>query len=387
MHSGSVATPGREIGGTVKLLKPDLAEAAQTCFPEPARADARPGLASETRGQFLARSTWTRAVDLRRFYNVNLARLPAAAQTTLCRELKTDPTLSKHFELVVGRFLQELGATRLDYEVRGSEGRRVDWLGTLDDGHVSVEATVPVVNSVVGATIAASRELVDMAVRLAPPGWYVLVRSVPEFGPSERKTELREALRDLYAGVPAAHHGAHLTLMREFPNGSLGIDLFGHPDPSLPAQPGGGPAVGYFDDTSTVIHAAVEEKRRQARGATKPVILAICTNGFGSHEVEKFDIGLLGRTVHHLGSGRLSFNPSGAFGGGTGEPTFAGALAFAELGMRGGPDPILYVHPRFTGRLPAALLRLRRRFPTATGVCDVPATMSGVVERLDWPTT
>lgn len=295
--------------------------------------------------------------------------------------------MSKHFELVVGRFLQELGAADLEYEAPGSEGRRVDWLAHFDDGSVSVEATLPIVNSVVGNTLKLSREVVDMAIRLAPPGWYVLVAEVPRYGPNERKVQFRRALRDLYAVAPEPRHGEHVVLEREFSNGMLELHLFGQDDPSQPAEAGGGPAVGYFDDTSEVVRAAVEAKRRQARGAAKPVVIAICTNGFGSHEVEKFDIGLLGRTVFHAETDRLSFDATGVFGRGSGEPTFAGALAFAELGMRGGPDPILYVHPRFTGTLPAAFMQLRRRFPLPEGIGDVGAMTSGLLERLDWPTT
>jgi hypothetical protein len=100
---------------------------------------------------------------------------------------------------------------------------------------------------------------------------------------------------------------------------------------------------------------AVAGKRRQARGVVKPVLAALYTGGFGDFEVDKFDIALFGRTVVHQGRSDITVEPSGVFGRGAGEPTFSGALAFAKLGWRGGPDPILYVHPRFTGRLPQAI--------------------------------
>lgn len=359
----------------------------EPCFPEPTADDERPGLMDETRPAFLRRSTWVRAADLRRFYNVNLSRLPVDIGSRLCRDLRVDSTGSKHFELVVGRFLQELGARSIEYEVPGSEGRRIDWLARFDDGPVSVEACVPIANRVLGDSMKRTQETVAMAVRLAPPGWHVLVTSVPMFGPNERKTELRLALQRLYASVPKAEAPGHITLAQTFPNGELDLTLFRLGDPSQPAEYGGGPAVGYMDDTSSVIRNAVEGKRRQARGAVKPVLLALCTNGFGALEVDKFDVGLLGHTTYRAVSGDLAFDPTGVFGGGSGEPTFAGALAFAELQMRGGPDPILYVHPRYQGRLPAALLKLRRRFPVAHGTGDKPATVSGILDRLDWPTT
>src|SRR5688572_537703 len=48
-------------------------------------------------------------------------------------------------------------------------------------------------------------------------------------------------------------------------------------------------------------------------------------------------------------------------------PTFAGVLAFPQLALFGGPEPVLYPHPRFTGTLPAGLLDLaQRRFDAGT---------------------
>lgn len=56
-----------------------------------------------------------------------------------------------------------------------------------------------------------------------------------------------------------------------------------------------------------------------------------------------------------------SSDPTGVFAKGVGEPTFAGALAIPEIGVAGASEPVLYVHPRFTGRLPASLLTLEQR--------------------------
>ncbi len=46
---------------------------------------------------------------------------------------------------------------------------------------------------------------------------------------------------------------------------------------------------------------------------------------------------------------------------GSGEPTWAAVLAFLNVGFLGGPDPVLYLHPRFGGRLPEALVALENR--------------------------
>jgi hypothetical protein len=82
-----------------------------------------------------------------------------------------------------------------------------------------------------------------------------------------------------------------------------------------------------------------------------------------SHEA--FDRALFGRTVARIGlHGQVLktwFDADGLFNKGTGAPTWAGVLAFVNVGLRGGADPVLYLHPRFKGRLPDALLTHERR--------------------------
>ena len=359
------------------------------CFPEPSVDDPTPGRNGESRAAWLRRSTWDRAAETREFYNRNLAALPVDIAKRLCRELHADRTLAKHFELVVGRFLQLLGAS-VEYEVEGVEGRRVDWLGRFDDGTVSVEATLPIANGVVGDTVRASQRIVDLAVRLAPPGWYVMIHRVPQFGPNESLRPLRARLRERYAAVPSPVPDARWTIEEDLDlHGIFGIDLVARPEPSAPAIWGAGPAVGFGDDTSTVVTRAINGKRDQVRGAVRPVLIALCTDGFGSYEVDKFDVALLGHTVWQQWNGDTRFEPDGAFrptpvGK---EPTFAGALVFASLGMRGGPDPILYLHPRYRGVLPAALATLRRRYAGEREVAESPPARDGILDGLGWPRT
>jgi phenylpyruvate tautomerase PptA (4-oxalocrotonate tautomerase family) len=357
---------------------------AAACFPEPEVDDPTPGAAGEPTWRFLARSTWTRAVELRRFYNENLATLSPAIAARLCRGLRRGPSQASHFELVVGRFLQALGAEQLEYEPVGSEGRHVDWLARFPDGHVSVEATAPAVNSVVGEELKASEPAIAIVLEEVPPGWWILAGRVPWLG-NQRRQWFRKRVRQLFADLPPAQHGATLDMEETFEDGRLDLTLFGQEDPSAPSRWGGGPAVGYFDDTSTVVHRAIEGKRAQARGAEKPVLAALYTGGFGSNEVEKFDIALFGRSVSDLSGEIIGFHATGVFGSGEGEPTFAGALAFGGLGWRGGPDPIVYVHPRFTGSFPAAVASLRRRELTDRGIVETPAERDGLLQSLGWP--
>ncbi len=357
------------------------------CFPEPTSQDPTAARRGERTGDWLRRSTWVRAVECRRFYNRNLAALPPDASAALCKKLHRERSLAAHFELVVGRFLGVLGATELRYEVVGSEGRSVDWTARFPDGLVSVEATAPAVNSVVGEETKAAGPVLDILLKVALPGWHPVVVSVPRFAPTEPPRWVRRRLADELAKVPSSTPGAEHEIALEFEKGVLEITLLGASDPAKRPLDVSGPVVGYMDDTSEVVHRAVAGKRPQARGATRPVLAAVFTGGFGEHEVEKFDIALFGRTVVHQGRSEVTVDPSGVFSRGNGEPTFAGALAFTGLGWRGGPDPILYVHPRFNAPLPTAMLGLRRRSVTAHGIAGAPAQRQGLLKELGWPTS
>ena len=356
------------------------------CFPDPDADDPTDGVEGESRGSWLGRSTSSSATQFRAFYNRMLAALPLPIAERLCRELHVDRGLAKHFELVVGRFLQVLGATQLEYEIEGSEGSRVDWRAHFDDGDISVEATQPLVNAVVGETTKARRSAEAMAIREAPPGWLVWVRHVPAIGPNESLQPLKRLLQDRYRSVPPAIPGGQFTIEEQIAGERLQITLIGSREPMAPARWGGGGAVAFRDDTSEVVANAIEGKRRQARGAARPVLVALCTNGWGVPEVEQFDSALLGHVIRSE-SGALRFDPVGAFRpvpAGK-DPTFAGALIFANLGMLGGPDPILYLHPRFRGTLPAAITGLRQRYATADGVQEVDGIRTGLLATLGWP--
>jgi hypothetical protein len=363
------------------------------CFPEPTVEDPTNGHKGEHRAAFLRRSTSERARELRDFYNRNLAALPEAAASALCLGLKGDRTLAKHFELVVGRFLQLIGADPIEYEPPTLDGRnRIDWAATFADGYASVEATLPIANAVVDDTMAARSASVEMVVRHAPPGWHVMVHSVPTFHPGQSLQPLRQVLREAYRDAPTISPGAQWSFERYLSEGHLDVSLLAlsNPDPSAPAQWGSGPAVGFMDDTSSVLQSAIRAKRRQVKHAARPVLIALCTAGSGGHQVDNFDIAVLGRTVWNADTGSTRFDPSGELrpqSRGKEEPTFAGVLAFPDLGMRGGSDPILYQHPRFTGLLPSAFSQLRRRYVEGDSIAETPVANTNILDALGWPTS
>lgn len=68
-------------------------------------------------------------------------------------------------------------------------------------------------------------------------------------------------------------------------------------------------------------------------------------------------------------------------------PEFSAVLAFPRLGIAGGDDPILYVHPKFQGTLPDALLVLEQRRLGSDGILGTSATQTGIIDALGFPTT
>jgi hypothetical protein len=140
------------------------------------------------------------------------------------------------------------------------------------------------------------------------------------------------------------------------------------------------------DDTEQKIRAIVNRKRKQVRKATTPVFLAVSTSPFG--EREDYDRALFGLTYEKVDyEGKTietGFHPVGVFGAKRSEPpTYAGLLAFMEVGFPGVADPVLYLHPRFDGQVPESLKRLERRtYREGSGICVEAATIHNIAGPL-----
>jgi len=123
-----------------------------------------------------------------------------------------------------------------------------------------------------------------------------------------------------------------------------------------------GPINRSLDDAKKKIEKAIHRKRKQTRQSSIPVILAINMDGMGA-SYEDFDQVLFGYTWYHANWGTFGFKANGLFTGRATKkesPTFAGILAFFNVGLWGWKDnPILYIN--FMAELPNGLLRLERR--------------------------
>jgi hypothetical protein len=60
----------------------------------------------------------------------------------------------------------------------------------------------------------------------------------------------------------------------------------------------------------------------------------------------------------------------------------AGVLAYSGMDVTNGRDPVVFLHPRFRGELPAELLQLEVRTLTERGPHARPASVHGLSSRI-----
>ncbi len=355
-------------------------------LPEPALPDdtyARPG---EHTLDWLARSTVARARVWRQFLNDNIAALPLASRDDF-RDALRRRWQTAFFELIVARTLQILGAS-ITVEVPTVSGRNPDYQAQFPDSLVTVEATAPVVNASMGNEMKARRPMLDFIEANSPGGWTVNVFDLPALGLSASQQEFRRAVSEMLAEVPAPEGAEQQQLTRELSTGTIQLWLI---PKRYDRAVGIEPPVAVFDNTKARIRRAIGKKRSQVSGSESPVILAIHASGISS-SLDDFDQALFGRTALMLNERRQvtgnAFRSDGEFAKNRdGAPTFAGVLAFCNVGFKADSDPVLYVHPRFAGKLPEALLALEcRSYDAANHSIKVrPAKRTGVLRQFTVP--
>jgi hypothetical protein len=148
------------------------------------------------------------------------------------------------------------------------------------------------------------------------------------------------------------------------------------------------PALSAFDNSEQRIRRAINRKRRQGRNVATPAILAVHATGISS-ESEDFVLALYGREVAVADAETYQivgtrFQADGVFIRGGKEPTFAAVLALVNVNFPGGPDPVLYLHPRFRGDLPASLMSIERKSYDAHAETAVvrPSRKTGFLKHL-----
>jgi len=339
----------------------------RTWFPEPSHDDDTPARLGEDTASWLARSTSAKAKACRDFLNRNIAALPQDQQPEVYKDLTSEfQQCSAFFELIVGRMLQVLGAAITYHPGNAADKTRVDYLAEFPDVAVSVEATSPAFDKEMVKVAKNHVYLLQIVESLVRNGWAVGVDSLPRLGPDDSKRRFKQAVAEMLDIEPPGE-GAHIQrLRRGLPEGEIRLTLLPKTTTNLSEalKLASYASLTTWDDSVEVIPKALERKRRQAKNVTTPVLVAIDATGVAT-SLEEFDRALFGQYVQHLDQyGQLSepeFHADGYFTGGSGKPTIAGVLAFLELGWTGARDPVLYLHPRFQGVLPQALLKLEHR--------------------------
>ena len=362
-------------------------------FPEPATRDESWANRGESTCEWLARSTLPRAREARRFLNGNLARLPVEAQSHLAHALQ-HRWRSAFFEIVLARLLQEGGAA-LELEIANAEGRRPDFLARFDDVIVIVEAISPVFNRAMNDEFKAKDGLLEIVEQLTPDGYRIGTWRLPNIGLSDSRKEFKHTIREMMApfaseaATPASAEG--IELYKQISSGEISLRLFpAHAARGESRRSLFGPAVSGADDSTSRIVYALHRKRSQVRSSDAPVLLAIDAGSL-SCDLEDFDQALIGHSfmrlnIHHCPV-EVGFHLDGMLWRRSDEttpPTYAGVLAFFNVGFYEPPPPVLYPHPRFTGVLPEAVQRLScRTFCAETQrIEQQPAQDDGALERL-----
>lgn len=364
-------------------------------FPEPAIPDRAWGRYGEAARQvdWLHRSTLTQAIRIREFLNRSLGALPVDAAANLAHRLRHDPPFGRvFFELVVGRFLQVLGAD-VEHQPTGLGGVNVDWRATFRSGEtVLVEATSPVYNLEAYRERLRREALVGVIEDAAPGGWWIHPDELPALGLHDARGAFKRVVRTLLSDLPdPAGYSSENKLRREgsIDEGPVVLELW----PGRGGRPTGSPIAfvsmgAHVDDSPLRVAVAARAKRHQARAFPGEAVLLAIDAPFGGPDVESYDVALFGSTVMRLSlEGEVagySFRRDGALVRQR-QAEYAGVLAFPRVGMFGAIDPIVYHHPRFGGSLPAELVDLRHRFLEDGKIRDVAAQRTGIVDAIGFP--
>lgn len=352
------------------------------CIPEPQQPDRSLGRPGESLAQFLGRSTLPASTTIRRFINGNIAGLPSSCAQPICRSIHSERFHEANLELIVGRTLQVLGAKRLRYELVQPTGRRPDFLATFDDGRVFVDATHPDWNSEVTREHRKDERLIAVIEEVIPAGWCYIVHQLPDVGLADSTKPFRAAIEAAFAPLPPLIAGTQVVASADM---SLHFHLELIARPSRGRAWLAGPARAVWDSAETRIRDAVRKKRRQLRSLAHPVIVAI--GGALGAGLDDYEIALFGRSFERLNESRVvverGFDRTGLFASASTKPsTLAGVLVYVGMDLTTGRDPVLFLHPRFRGKLPQAVLRLQVRTLTESGPHVAAATAHGIFSRL-----
>lgn len=352
------------------------------CFPEPSVTDNTWARYGESTPSWLQRSTLPRAGEVRAFVNRNIACLPEKVRSEFCHALKVRWP-SALFELVVARGLQLLGGS-IEIDPGSGAERHPDFRASFDGQMIVVEAIAPVFDQDIKQEEKIHTELIPIIERCVPDGWSILLDSLPLIGPSESKTPLKRALKQIFSG-PLRTEDDGRQIRIELERGILSFTLIRGVYGESPIV--GSPIyVGWSDSKERILHA-LKKKGQQVRAQDAPVLLAVHAAGISS-EFRDFDSVLFGDYVTRLDRNlrpvEMFFDPKGVFAKETSSSTYAGVWAFLDLSPFGCKGPVLYVRPGVESEMPPHFDLCERRFLREDGIYTKAGKNPRFLDQIGW---
>ncbi len=353
-------------------------------FPEPEAPDLSRPKWAEKPLDYYRRSTQPEAREVRRFLNRTLGHFAEEDARSYIGKLRQD-WRSFYFELIVGRYLQVLGAD-IEPNAKGTNGTDVDFRATFPDGVVvSIECVSKKYNQEAQAEIDRNADMAAMLDEVGPHTWAISFRNLPKATTEAEFQPYVDKAAEFYATLPPGVDGEpHISFTWTGDQGRMTLEAI--PFPRGTKANHMGPAVSWMDNSILRLKDALidSHKRKQARGAHPPVFLAIdCP--FNGPDAEAFDRAIFGTEMDHRGfdlhkSVGVSFNPDGMLVTDKDIP-FAGVLAFLGMRLTEAADPVLYLNPYQRWKLPEALAAHQTRVWTSR-IEVTPATREPVINSL-----
>lgn len=286
--------------------------------------------------------------------------------------------------MIVARTLQVIGAD-LEVETSPDGVHKPDFRATFPGGSIIVEATAPMLRPDVQEEMGQKGALVSIIERLVPSGWGILVHRLPSLGPTDSKKEFRRVAAKLLA-VPPPQDDQRLRV-----SGIVGEEVI---DMTLiPKEDGartilGGPAHGFWGNSVDSIKKSVRRKRQQVRDSGCPVVLAVKGSEVFS-SINDFEQALFGCEREYVDPARrlcrAKFVTDGVLNPrGNGRPTYAGVLAYLDVGYYCSHNPVFFLHPRFKGELPNEFRQFEwRTMESGSGISVLPSKDGRLLQRLE----
>ena len=325
---------------------------------EPTKIDNSYSKVGESVVSWLGRSTIKRAQLFRQFLRRNLGEIPSEYQEHFIKALQTRWD-SAFLEFILARTIQVLGG-KFCIELENSNGKCPDFLVSFGGHQLIIEVVSPSFDSEGDEERKRDELLIEFINANTPTSWRICVIQLPNIGYADSKKEFKRTFLQMCDELPDKPQEEWDYKSKKLESGLLHLVFF-------PQEQRNSSRMYSIGCAENRIKYAAKKKRKQVRGESLPVLLAIHGSGYGV-KFDDFDRALFGyKTIIEHTSNNLQkaiVKPDGIFlesGKEDKSPTFAGILAFKRVDLFRHPDPVIYHHPRFFGELPEEIMIFEQR--------------------------